>query len=129
LLLPGKALSAVSGLLGQLIGFFGGLASRAIGWGASILANLASGIIGNIGNAIGGAMNAVGNFISSHLPSSPAKIGPLRDLATQGSKISEQIGQGMVPGVPKLQSSLNLLLTPHAMHPRLAGGSSSPSPQ
>ena len=120
--LPGKALSAVSGLLGQLIGFFGNLARQAIGWGANILANLASGIIGNIGNAIGGAMNAVGNFISSHLPSSPAKIGPLRDLATQGSKISEQIGQGMVSGMPKLQSSLNLVLTPLSMAPRMSGG-------
>src|SRR6266568_2610550 len=120
--LPGKALSAVSGLLGKLMGFFGNLARQAIGWGANILANLASGIIGNIGNAIGGAMNAVGNFISSHLPSSPAKIGPLRDLATQGSKISEQIGQGMVSGMPKLQSSLNLVLTPLSMTPRSSGG-------
>ncbi len=109
--------------LGTIIhDFFGGLAHRAIQWGANIISNLASGIIGNIGNAIGGAMNAVGSFIHDHLPSSPAKIGPLRDLATQGSKISEQIGQGMVSGMPKLQSSLNLVLTPLSMAPRSSGG-------
>jgi len=133
--LPGKALSAVGSLLGKLVGFFDDLKNRALSWGANIIANLASGIIGNIASAIGNAMSAVGNFISSHLPSSPAKVGPLRDLALQGSKIPEQIGQGMVAGLPKLSSSLNMMLSPLVAMPTLtpstssfAGGASAASP-
>jgi len=123
--LPGKALSAVGSLLGKLVGFFDDLKNKALTWGANIIANLASGIIGNIASAIGNAMSAVGNFISSHLPSSPAKVGPLRDLALQGSKIPEQIGQGMVAGLPKLSSSLNMMLSPLVAMPALTPASSS----
>ncbi len=119
--LPGKAMGAVNGLIGMLAGFFGGLAGQALTWGWNIISNLASGIINGIWSALGNAMNAVGTFIHDHLPFSPAKRGPLRDLALQGSKISEQIGQGMVAGMPKLQTSLNMLLTPMAsMAPRMA---------
>ncbi len=119
--LPGKAIGAVNGLIGMLGGFFGGLAGQALTWGWNIISNLASGIINGIWNALGGAMNAIGQFIHDHLPFSPAKRGPLRDLALQGSKIPEQIGQGMVAGIPKLQTSLNMLLTPMvSMAPRMA---------
>ncbi len=122
--LPGKAISAVGGLLGKLKDFFGGLAGQALTWGWNIISNLASGIINGIWSALGNAMNAVGTFIHDHLPFSPAKRGPLRDLALQGSKISEQIGQGMVAGIPKLQTSLNMLLTPMvSMTPRIAPNS------
>jgi phage-related protein len=112
--LPGRAMGAIGGLIGMLAGFFGGLAGQAVSWGWNIINNLAGGIINGIWNALGGAMDAVGNFIRSHLPFSPAKRGPLRDLALAGSKIPEQIGIGMVAGLPKLQSSLNLMLTPVA---------------
>src|SRR5260221_12340985 len=44
--------------------------------------------------------------------SARAKIGPLRDLAQQGSQIPEQIAQGIMSGIPKLQPSLNLMLAP-----------------
>ncbi len=124
--LPGRAISAVGNLLGMLSGFFSGLAGQAVQWGANIIANLASGIIGNIWNALSGAMNAVGSFIHDHLPSSPAKVGPLRDLALQGSKIPEQIGQGMVAGLPKLSSSLNMMLSPLVAMPALTPSSSMP---
>jgi phage-related protein len=128
--LPVKALSAIGSLPGMLAGFFGGLASRAVSWGYTIISNLASGIISGIGGALGNAMGAIGNFISSHLPASPAKMGPLRDLALQGSKIPEQIAQGMVTGLPKLQSSLNLMLAPMAMTaPMASSGSAMSAPQ
>src|SRR5260221_3843857 len=44
--------------------------------------------------------------------SARAKIGPLRDLALQGSQIPEQIAQGIMSDIPKLQPSLNLMLAP-----------------
>ncbi len=110
--LPGKALNAVGGLLGNLVNFFGGLARQAVQWGLNIIANLAGGIINGIWSSLGNAMSAIGTFIHDHLPASPAKIGPLRDLAKQGSLIPDQIAQGIMSGIPKLQPSLNLMLAP-----------------
>jgi len=128
--LPGRALSAVGNLAGMLAGFFGGLAGRAFGWGWNIINNLAGGIINGIWSALGGAMDAVGNFIRSHLPFSPAKRGPLKDLALAGSKIPEQIALGMVTGMPKLQASLNMMLAPMTLAPRLStSGGAYGSPQ
>ncbi len=110
--LPGKALNAVGGLLGNLVNFFGGIARQAVQWGLNIIANLAGGIINGIWSSLGNAMSSIGTFIHDHLPASPAKRGPLRDLALQGSLIPEQISQGIMSGIPKLQPSLNLMLAP-----------------
>src|SRR5216684_216410 len=129
--LPGKALNAIGSLAGNLVSFFGGLARNALTWGLNIISNLAGGIINGIWSSLGNAMSAIGNFIHDHLPHSPAKMGPLRDLAKQGSLIPEQIAQGIMSGIPKLQPSLNLMLTPHASFTpsdsTRAGASSSPS--
>src|SRR6266568_3186156 len=96
--LPGRAASAMAMLAGTVLGQLASLAGQAASAGATIVWNIAGGILNTIGSAIGGAMNAVGNFISSHLPHSPAKLGPLRDLALQGASISEQIAQGLLSG-------------------------------
>jgi TP901 family phage tail tape measure protein len=120
--LPGRALSAVGSLASSLASFFSGLAQKALSWGANIIGNLASGIIGAIGSTIGNAMSAVGNFISSHLPSSPVKMGPLKDLELQGSKIPEQIAAGIASGMPSLTPMLNMALTP-SFSPAISGGS------
>ncbi len=99
-------------------------------WGLNIIGNLAGGIINGIWSSLGSAMGAIGNFISSHLPHSPAKMGPLRDLAKQGALIPEQIAQGIMSGIPKLQPSLNLALTPRMSYTPLGftgGGASSSS--
>ena len=122
--LPGRAISAVGNLVGMLSGFFNGLAGQAVSWGWNIINNLASGIINGIWSALSGAMQAVGNFISSHLPFSPAKVGPLKNLALQGSKIPEQIAEGMVAGLPKLSSSLNMMLSPLVAMPALTPSTS-----
>ena len=109
--LPGRALGAIQGLLGSMAGFFGGLATQALTWGSNITSNIATGItnaIGNIGNAIG----QVTQFISDHLPKSPAKIGPLRELASQGKEIANQVGQGILSGIPTLQNALGSLTKP-----------------
>ncbi len=109
--LPSRALGAVQPLLGMIGGFFSNLASQAIQWGSNIINNVATGIT----NAMGTVATAVGNvvnFIASHLPHSPAKIGPLRDLEYSGSQITNQLSQGMLSAMPRLQASLNLMLSP-----------------
>src|SRR5258708_24637958 len=109
--LPARALGAVQSLLGMMSGFFSDLASKAIQWGSNIINNVATGIT----NAMGTVATAVGkvvDFIASHLPHSPAKIGPLRDLEYSGSQITNQLSQGMLSAMPRLQASLNLMLSP-----------------
>lgn len=123
--LPGRAMSAIASLPGQMIGLFGNLANQAFQWGANIIKNLASSIIGGIGSDLSGAMNSVSQFISDHLPHSPAKLGPLQDLARQGSLITQQIGQGIQAGLPQLQTSLGLTLQPIAS--TLSGGGTPPT--
>ena len=110
----GNVITTVITLGFRLYNFFSGLAGQAVQWGANIIRNLASGIIGAIASAIGGAMNAVGSFIHDHLPSSPAKIGPLKDLEFQGANISKQIASGMVKNLPTISASMNMMLQPIA---------------
>lgn len=128
--LPGRIFGAIGSLAGNLASFFGGLARNALTWGWNIIQNLAGGIINGIWSSLGNAMGAIGQFIHDHLPASPAKIGPLRDLARQGAQIPEQIAQGIMSGIPKLQPSLNLALTPRMNYTPLGftgGGASSSS--
>ena len=69
--LPGRAMGAIQGLLGSIGSFFSGLASQALQWGSNIVNNIAQGITNAIG-AVGNAITSVTNFISAHLPHSPA---------------------------------------------------------
>lgn len=109
--LPGRVGDAVASMVSTIMGKINNLASDALNAGSTIVNNIAQGIRNAIGN-IGGAMQSVADYISSHLPHSPAKIGPLRDLNLQGSLIPEQIAQGMQRGIPKLQSVINSMATP-----------------
>ncbi len=111
--LPSRALAAVQGLLGNMSGFFGNIASQAITWGSNIVSSIASGITNAIGN-VGAAIGQVTQYISDHLPHSPAKIGPLRELASQGKEIANQVGQGLLSGIPTLQNALGSLTKPIA---------------
>jgi hypothetical protein len=73
--------------------------------------NIAQGIRNGIG-AVGDAISSVTQWISDHLPHSPAKIGPLRDLEYQGSQISNQVAKGMINGVPLITSAIGNLTKP-----------------
>ena len=113
--LPGRALGAVQSLAGLIIGFFSSLANDALNSGANIVNQLANGIRGAIGS-VSGAITDVTAFISAHLPHSPAKLGPLRDLQLQGSLITEQISLGMLAGMPKLDFAIGQLVKPMAVN-------------
>jgi len=104
--LPGRAIGAVQPLGGLLQGFWSWLESSATNAGSAIIQGLASGIRSAIG-AVTGAITDVTGWISAHLPHSPAKIGPLRDLAKQGSLIPEQISEGIKAGQPVLDATIN----------------------
>ncbi len=110
--LPGRAASAMVTLASTVLGALGNLAVQAASAGANIVSNIAGGIIDNIGSFIGNAMDQVGSFIHDRLPRSPAKVGPLRDLALQGASISEQIAKGMLSGMPKISAAMTGLLKP-----------------
>jgi TP901 family phage tail tape measure protein len=112
--LPGRAASAISSIAGTIGGVLQGVINSALNWGASIVNNVAQGIRNAIG-AVGSAIGAVTDFIASHLPHSPAKIGPLRYLAEQGEEITGQISKGMLAGMPQLHSTLSDLVAPISM--------------
>ena len=103
--LPGRVMGAIGSLLGRLASFFGGLASQAVGWGVSIISNLASGIINSVGSFIGNAMSVVGSFIHDHFPHSPAKLGPLRDLRRQGELIPSEVAAGIMAGASRVSTA------------------------
>lgn len=79
--------------------------------GSSIVKGIADGISGAI-KFVQDAIHNVTQWISDHLPHSPAKVGPLRDLAFQGSMITQQISEGMLASMPKLNASLAMLVKP-----------------
>jgi hypothetical protein len=88
--LPGKIMSALSALPGQMLTF-----------GAHIISMLASGIRSAIGDVIG-AIGSVVSEVWDHIPHSPARKGPLSgsgspDIA--GRKISQMLAQGMNGGL------------------------------
>lgn len=106
---------SVHGAIDTISSIFGGLPAKALQWGQNIISSLADGITNSIGK-IGSAIGSVTQFISDHLPHSPAKIGPLRELHLQGSMIADQMGQGMLAGLPRLQSAIGQLVKPIALN-------------
>lgn len=138
--LPGKALSMiqnfVSNIINGALGLAGSFHDKVIQpildklgdlikqmptLGANILKNLAAGIVGAIASTMGNAMSSLGNFISSHLPHSPAKMGPLMKLAEQGAEIPNQIAKGIHSNVGVLGAAAtrmgNVLSPQTFLHP------------
>jgi TP901 family phage tail tape measure protein len=103
--LPGRAGAAISSMSATVVNALNGLAASAYQCGLNIVNNIANGIRAGIG-AVGSAINAVTQYIADHLPKSPAKMGPLKDLAKQGNEISNQIAAGIHTGIPQVQSAI-----------------------
>ena len=110
--LPGRVGAFIASMASVMLGDLANLANQAIAAGARIVQNIASGIFNNIGSFLGNAMGAVGNFISSHLPFSPAKVGPLVNLQKQGANIMAELSKGMIGAIPQLRATMNLALSP-----------------
>ena len=109
----GRLVSFVRGIPGKILGALGNLGNMLFSAGKKIVGGLISGIgsmIGSVGSAIGG----IAGEITSHLPFSPAKKGPLSgagspDLA--GRRIGLMLAAGMT-------SSAGMV---HAAAARVAG--------
>lgn len=104
--LPGRAGAWVQTMSSTVMGILGGMASSAWTAGLNIVNQVAAGIQAGIGN-VGAAIGQVTQFIADHLPHSPAKIGPLRDLPQAGGNITRQIGEGMLAAQPSLQAAMS----------------------
>lgn len=95
----GQLISYVGGIPGKILSGLGDLGSLLYDGGANIIQGLIDGIgsmVGNIGDAIGGAVDTVKDF----LPWSPAKKGPLRKNRPEdgGRNIVDMIAGGMADG-------------------------------
>lgn len=123
--LIGIASGIFNNIKNTILGILQNLVGMVFQAGANIVQGIANGIKSAIG-AIGDAMGAVGSFISSHLPHSPAKMGPLRDLLMQGQMISQQIGEGIRKGTPHVQAALNATLAPQGSFALATPTNSSP---
>jgi phage-related protein len=123
--LIGIASSIFNNIKNTILGVLQNMIGAVFQAGANIVQGIANGIKSAIG-AVGDAIGAVGSFISSHLPHSPAKMGPLRDLLMQGQMISQQIGEGIKKGTPHVQAALNATLAPTGSFALQAPSSSVP---
>lgn len=122
-----KILDGAKNMINAVVSFFKGLPGRILsGLGniGSLLfnagKNVIQGLINGISSMIGGVTHAIGSVVSeitSHLPFSPAKKGPLSGRGSPdqaGKRIAQMLGQGMSSGLPSVTAAAA----------RLAGGAS-----
>jgi Prophage tail length tape measure protein len=107
-------MAAIASIPGIFMNVWNTCIADATSAGANICNGIANGIRGAIAG-IGSAIASVTQFISDHLPHSPAKIGPLMHLAEQGSSIVDQISIGLLAGMPKLNDAMTTLTKPVSM--------------
>lgn len=108
---PGKAIGFLNALPGMIGNLWNTIITDATNAGANIVKGIADGI-NNAIHFVTGAITNVTSWISAHLPHSPAKVGPLRDLVLQGSMIPDQIATGMLGNQSKLNSAIAQLAKP-----------------
>jgi phage-related minor tail protein len=122
----------VSGGLGDVVNFFGGLKARvqnklsgADQWLVSAGKAIIRGLMHGLDAMTGGLLGKLGNIagtVTSFFPSSPAKRGPLRQHPPQesGAKIVNYLGAGMQSAVPTLAGAASAVAGA-AMMPAGAG--------
>lgn len=112
--LPGRITFTLNSMWNKAQFLFASFVTDALQFGSNIVKNIADGITGAI-HFISDAIGGVTKWISDHLPHSPAKVGALRDLNLQGQMITQQISEGMLANMPKLNQALTQLTKPIAM--------------
>jgi hypothetical protein len=102
-----SGLSFIRSIPDRIVAGLGDLGSLLIQAGENLISGLASGIVKGIGSHLLGALHSVASTITSHLPFSPAKMGPLRDFPPErsGQKIVELLAGGMVSAIPTVQAA------------------------
>jgi TP901 family phage tail tape measure protein len=109
--LPQNVINALDALPGMIVNLWNTIITDATNAGTNIVKGIGSGITNAI-HFVTDAIGGVTKWISDHLPHSPAKEGPLKDLLLQGSLITEQISEGMLSNLPKLHSAITKLTQP-----------------
>lgn len=122
--LPQNIMNFLNALPGMIVNLWNSIINDAKNAGTNIVKGIGDGIK-NALHFVTDAIGGVTSWISSHLPHSPAKVGPLRDLALQGSMIPEQIAQGMIANRSKLDAALLKMTQPIANYPASVSNSSS----
>lgn len=92
-----NALSAIRSGIDNMVSIVTGAAGRFLEAGASLMAALGRGIVSGIGAAVGAVKDAVGQ-LTSLLPGSPAKTGPLSGQGyalIRGQHLSEDLAAGI----------------------------------
>jgi TP901 family phage tail tape measure protein len=107
-----NAESPITAFGGWLSSTFGGFASAAVSWGASVIQGLVNGILGALGglrDAVGQAGQIIANILGFH---SPTKEGPGRDLDIWGPALAHGFAQGITKGIPEVQAAVTLMMRP-----------------
>jgi Phage-related minor tail protein len=103
----GDLVSFVRGIPGRILAALGDLGHLLWNAGRAVISGLISGIKSMIGD-VGSAIGSIAGEITSHLPFSPAKKGPLSgsgDPRLAGLRIARYLGQGMTEGLPDVQAA------------------------
>ncbi len=93
----GDAVGWFKGLPGRITGALGNFGSLLYGAGQNVIRGLINGINSMIGS-VGSAISGIADMIRSHLPFSPAKVGPLSGEGSpdkSGAKIGVMLAAGM----------------------------------
>src|SRR6266567_160733 len=108
--LPGKIIAALSGLGNML-------------WNAATSAfqRFIDGIVSKI-QSLKDTILGIVSWVANHLPRSPAKMGPLKDLDKTGPAFINEIAKGIESGAPRLEVALNRAMGGMSSIPVRAGG-------
>jgi phage-related protein len=103
----------IASLPGQVMSYLNGLAGQMYQAGASMLSNLAAGIWSGISSAMDAMRSAIGS-LTSLLPGSPAKIGPLSGRGYslyRGQALIRDFAKGIDIANPLLQAAISNAVT------------------
>ena len=108
--LPGKIIAALSGL--------GDMLWRAA---TSAFQRFVDGIVSKI-QSIKDTVLGIVSWVANHLPQSPAKEGPLKNLDKMGPAFITELARGIEAGGPRLSLALNRATGGMQASPRMSGG-------
>lgn len=105
-----KARGAMVSIKNAVIDAISSLGGNLYNKGAEIVQKLIDGILSKI-EAVGGALKKIGGAITSHLPGSPVKKGPLKVLnrGVAGGKITQMIADGILKQKSALETAMRRL--------------------
>lgn len=115
-----QTVAAVINMGSQIIDVITSIAGQAFNAGREIISRLAEGIRAGIG-AVQDAASSVAQAISSFLPGSPVKSGPLRVLnnigSNPGAEIANMVASGIQANIPSINAVMGNLSAPTAIAP------------